>query len=88
MDNKQFKGIVGRTYVLQGDRVLIMKSYEGDIAPGDVVEVELPTGNAAITIKKVAWGSAFNAESPPLTLIVDPVDAAIATGSRLLAPSA
>ena len=87
MDNKRFEGIVGRTYVLQGDRVLIMKSYEGDIEPGDVIEVDLPAGNASITIKKVAWGSAFNAESPPLTLIVEPVDAAIGNGSRLLAPA-
>lgn len=85
--DRQFRGIVGRTYVLQGDRVLIMQSYEGDIEAGDVVEVELPAGNAAITVKKVAWGSAFNAESPPLTLIVEPVDAAIATGSRILAPA-
>ena len=85
--DKLFRGVVGRTYVLQGDRVLIMKSYEGDIEPGDVVEVELPAGNAPITVKKVAWGSAFNAESPPLTLIVEPVDAAIAAGSKLLGAS-
>ncbi|MEM6956788.1 MAG: hypothetical protein AAF411_32155 [Myxococcota bacterium] len=80
-----FEGTVGRTYVLQGDRVLIMEDYEGEIAPGETVHLKRPAGESApLHVKRVAWGSAFHADNPPLTLIVDPVDAAIAPGSKLV----
>ncbi len=85
---RPFRGVVERTYVLQGDRVLILESYEGDIEAGDKVLLERPTGDAEVTVKNVAWGSAYNAESPPLTLVVDPVDAAIAPGAKLRAQPA
>jgi hypothetical protein len=71
-----FTGKVARSYVLQRRRVLVLEDgYAGDVEAGDWVEVALPEGDAArAQIATVAWGSAFHAEDPPLTLVVTGLD--------------
>ena len=67
-----FAAKVLRTYLLEERRVLVLDDgYAGDIEAGDWVEVGLPDGATARgQIATVAWGSAFHAEDPPLTLVV------------------
>lgn len=69
MDSKRFTGTVHRSYGLNGKRVIVLEGdYAGDIDRGDIVSVE---GAGTGRVENVAWGSAFDAESPPLTLVVD-----------------
>lgn len=71
-----FKAKVRRAYPLEGKRVLILQDgYEGDVEAGDAVEVVLPAGAVRGQVATVAWGSAFHAESPPLTIVVTGLDA-------------
>ena len=53
------------------DLFVLDETYDGDIGPGDHVEVDLAEGGAhRVRIHDLAWGSALTATSPPLTLIV------------------
>lgn len=82
------RGQLRRSYVLDGKRVLVLKEgCSGGIEVGDQVRVELATGElATCTVATVAWGSGFQATSPPLTLVVeglegDPAEEARVEGS-------
>lgn len=70
-----FRARVARSYVLKGQRVLVLREgYEGDIEVGDRVELDVGGAEPARGIvASIAWGSAFHAEDPPLTLVVDGV---------------
>ena len=62
-----FQGKVRRSYQLGSTYVLILQQgYEGDIEVGDRLDI----GGTEVDVVSVAWGSAFNAEDPPLTLVV------------------
>jgi hypothetical protein len=67
-----FKATVRRAYSIEARQVvLILERYEGDTEVGDWVEVAQRDGTrAAARVASVAWGSAFHADSPPLTLVV------------------
>ncbi len=71
MDDR-LRATVRRTYRLPGKRLLLLEdSYTGGVEAGERVEVELPGGALTeVAVEGVAWGSAFTAENPPLTLIV------------------
>ena len=72
VDAMQFKATVRRAYSVEGKQVLILDRYEGDVDVGEWVEAVRPDGaRARAKIASVAWGSAFRAEDPPLTLVVD-----------------
>ena len=77
MDDRGFRATVRQVYRLQDKHLLVLEEdYRGDIGPGDRLEVELPSGaNARTEVRDLAWGSAFHATNPPLTLIVDPIEA-------------
>ena len=76
-----FVGTLERCYALDGNHVLILReSYEGEIEIGDWVTVDSAEGDSSSSssskalrgrIKSIAWGSAFDAQSPPLTLVVE-----------------
>ena len=69
--NEPFAGVVQRTYAIEGNHVLIIDaSYEGEAEIGAWIEVDLAGSAGRAQIKSVAWGSAFDAQSPPLTLVV------------------
>ena len=66
-----FEATIDRTYELEGQRVLVIgRDYKGDVEVGDWVEITLASGTAPARVASVAWGSAFHAEDPPLTLVV------------------
>lgn len=71
MDDR-LRAVVRRTYRLPGKRLLLLEdTYEGGVEQGERVEIDLPEGRSAIvSVEGVAWGSAFKADNPPLTLIV------------------
>jgi hypothetical protein len=84
-----FKAKVRRAYPLDGKRVLILQEdYEGDIEAGDTLEVTMPDGPAKVQVATVAWGSAFHAESPPLTLVVEGLDDNPAEGAAISSTAA
>jgi hypothetical protein len=83
---------VRRTYRLAGKRLLLLDdSYEGGAESGDWIEVELPDASKLrVQIEGIAWGSAFGAQKPPLTLIVpwgDDPDPAAGASVRGVAPA-
>ncbi len=79
-----FKAKVRRAYPLDGKRVLILQDgYEGDIEAGDILQVTMPDGPAKVQVATVAWGSAFHAESPPLTLVVEGLEDNPAEGAAI-----
>lgn len=63
---------VRRTYQLPGKRLLLLEdTYSGGVESGERVEIELPEERRVqVLVDSVAWGSAYRAENPPLTLIV------------------
>ena len=85
-----FAGVVQRSYALEGNHVLIIDAnYHGEAEIGAWIEVSLPgaaTGTAQI--KSVAWGSAFDAQSPPLTLVVTGLEGVPETGATVRAAKA
>ena len=70
-----FHGTIRQVYRVQATVLLVLEeTYSGDIGPGDWVRVgEAPeaAGGAVARIKDLAWGSAFRAENPPLTLVAE-----------------
>lgn len=64
---------VRRTYRLSGKRLLLLDdTYEGGVEGGDWIELTAPSGRTTqVQVESVAWGSAFKASNPPLTLIVE-----------------
>jgi hypothetical protein len=80
-----FTGKILRSYLLEGRRVLILQEgYEGDIEIGESVDIELPAGETKRgEVVNIAWGSAFHADSPPLTLVVAGVDDEPAEAGRV-----
>lgn len=69
----EFRGIVRRAFPMGERRALLLDTrYEGDVEAGDWIEVPLPSGRTEpVQVVQLAWGSAFRADSPPLTLVVD-----------------
>lgn len=66
-----FEAKVRRSYAMDDKRVLVLEDdYRGEIDVGETVEVVLPDGARRAEVATVAWGSAFHADSPPLTLVV------------------
>lgn len=79
--SERFTGTVNRSYALDGKRVVILETgYDGDIEQGDLVEI---AGAGQGRVESLAWGSAFDAESPPLTIIVDGLSAAAEPGANV-----
>lgn len=76
MEKVGFHATIRQVYRLQDTHLLVLhEDYRGDIGPGDRLEVELTNGETARTrVRDLAWGSAFHASNPPLTLIVDLVE--------------
>ena len=70
-EHEAFTAKLRQHYRLTDTDLLVLESYSGDIAAGDSLVVELPDGSrAAFRVHDLAWGSAYHAENPPLTLIV------------------
>lgn len=63
-----FTGVIAKSYMLQGDRVVVFTDYEGGIEAGEQLNTE---DGRIFVVSKVAWGSAFDEQSPPLTLVLD-----------------
>jgi len=82
-----FAGVVQRSYVFENNHVLIIDaSYQGEAEIGAWIEVDLPDATAGTAqIKSVAWGSAFDARNPPLTLVVHGLNAVPAAGAAVRA---
>ena len=76
MESPPFVAKIRRVYRLADTQLVVLKEgYEGDVGPGDRLEVELPEGAAVeVEVKDLAWGSAFHVDQPPLTLIVVGLD--------------
>ncbi len=68
--------------------LILQEGYEGDVEAGDALEVTMPDGPARVQVATVAWGSAFHAESPPLTLVVEGLDADPVEGAAIRGPVA
>lgn len=69
--SERFGATLRQHYRLTDTDLLVLDEYEGDVGTGDVLAVELPGGRkASFSVHDLAWGSAYNAASPPLTLIV------------------
>jgi hypothetical protein len=79
-----FSAIVQRSYALEGQHVLLLEGgYEGDIGQGEWIELAEPAASEVsgssgepeakrrARVASLAWGSAFHATEPPLTLIVE-----------------
>lgn len=50
--------------------ILVLESYEGDIDRGMRISVAAEGRKPIETeVRELAWGSAFNARRPPLTLV-------------------
>ena len=73
---RAFRATVRKAYPMGEHRALVLDDqYEGDIESGDRLAVDLPGGaHATVEVVSLAWGSAFRADSPPLTLVVDGLD--------------
>jgi hypothetical protein len=73
---RAFRGRVRKAYPLGEHRALVFDDqYEGDIESGDRLSVDLGGGaSATVEVVSLAWGSAFRADSPPLTLVVNGLD--------------
>ncbi|MBZ0115854.1 MAG: hypothetical protein K8H88_02580 [Sandaracinaceae bacterium] len=71
-----FSATVLRAYRLDGRPVLLFEDgYQGDIAQDEWVELALASGKrVSMQVESVAWGSAFNAADPPLSLVLRPTD--------------
>lgn len=71
-----FHATVRQVYRLADSLLLVLEEdYRGDIGPGDRLDVDISGGRTVrTTVKDLAWGSAFHASNPPLTLIVDLID--------------
>jgi hypothetical protein len=66
-----FRATLRQHYQLKGNHLLVLEEYSGDVSPGDHLTVALPGGGSLeFRVHDLAWGSAFNASAPPLTLIV------------------
>lgn len=77
-----FKATVQRSYWLEGRAVLVLDhGYEGDIEQGEWVEIaQAEAGGRRGQVATVAWGSAFQATDPPLTLVVEGLDGELPEG--------
>lgn len=84
---RAFRGTIRKSYAMGEHRALVLdEKYEGDIESGDRLEVELPSGELAqVEVVSLAWGSAFRATSPPLTLVVQGLDDSPAEGAVIRA---
>ncbi len=82
----QLRGTVRRFFFLDGKWMLVLEDgYSGGVEPGEQVRVNLPSGAIVIRVENVAWGSAFDAQSPPLTLITDaPPDIEFVPGAEVV----
>ena len=82
-----FEATLERSYLMGEQRIMVIgNQYSGDIGQGDWVEVAQPTGAAEKgKVVSVAWGSAFHAESPPLTLILVGLNTEPKTGATIRA---
>lgn len=71
-----FRGTVRKVYAMGEQRALVLEDqYRGDLEPGEWIEVALPSGRKVpVRVQSLAWGSAFRADSPPLTLVVEGFD--------------
>jgi len=71
-----FVAKVLRSYRLGHRPVLLLQDgYKGDISAGDWVEIMLPKGKRVpLPVETVAWGSAFQANDPPLSLVLGAFD--------------
>lgn len=66
-----FHATLRQHYALEDvDLLVLEETYVGDVGPGDELTVEVDDGPAAFVVHDLAWGSAMNADNPPLTLIV------------------
>lgn len=66
-----FRATVRQVYRLNDTQLVVLRDgYEGDVGPGDEIELQLQEGTAKAKVVDLAWGSAFQATEPPLTLIV------------------
>jgi hypothetical protein len=72
MESSPFSAKIRRVYRLVDTQLVVLEDgYEGDVGSGDQLDVEMPEAQSArVEVKDLAWGSAFRADQPPLTLIV------------------
>lgn len=64
--------------------LVLKEGCSGGIEVGDQVRVELASGEfATCKVATVAWGSGFQAASPPLTLVVEGLDVDPAEEARV-----
>ncbi len=57
------------------DLFVLEETYDGDVGPGDKLQIELPAGGTkSFRVHDIAWGSSFGSNNPPLTLIVKGLD--------------
>ena len=82
---RPFRARVRQVYALPDRHLLILESYEGDVGTGDTLSVELADGALLVTVRDLAWGSAFSGD-PPLTLIVDRIEGPLPESGASVSP--
>lgn len=82
-----FQATLRQHYALEEvDLLVLEETYVGDVGPGDELTIELPDGQqAGFTVHDLAWGSAMNADNPPLTLIVKGLEGARPVAGAVIA---
>ena len=86
-ENRPFHATVRQVYALPDRHMLILESYRGDVGKGDRLTLVVGQARVVVTVKDIAWGSAFNANDPPLTLIVDRIQGATPDTGATLEPA-
>lgn len=70
-----FDGVVRRSHGMEpGSVVLVLERYTGDLEVGDEVVLAHEGKEVRVKVVTLAWGSSFRDESPPLTLVVAPLE--------------
>lgn len=82
---RPFRATLRQTYALADRQLLILEQYEGDVGPGDTLVLTVGETSVDVRVRDLAWGSAFKADEPPLTLIIDPIEGEQPEGGASLA---
>ena len=83
---RPFHAKVRQAYALPDRHLLILEDYRGDVGAGDQLALSLASGSTVVTVRDLAWGSAFSGD-PPLTLIVDRIEGPQPESGATLSPA-
>ena len=84
--SRPFHAKVRQVYALPDRHLLILEEYRGDVGAGDQLSLSVASGSVVVTVRDLAWGSAFSGD-PPLTLIVDRIEGPQPESGATLSPA-